>query len=514
MQSRTHVTAFLLALVVTALATPVVRRLAHRYGLYDAPDLARKIHRVPIPRLGGIAIALGFFAPLVGLLAYDNNISRLFTADLRTVTGLFAGGLAILAVGVYDDVRGLRARHKLMLQLAVAATMWGFGYQIERIGLPWVGSVELGTTVSFFATLAWFAAIMNAVNLIDGLDGLAGGVAFFALGTMYVIASVEPTSNLLTTLYAAALAGAVVGFLFYNFNPATIFMGDCGSLFLGLMLAAVSIQTHAKSSAAIALTVSVVALGLPIVDTFLSILRRMRRGAPVFGADREHIHHRLLALGFTPRQVAFMLYALCFAFGVVAVWAKVRGQDDTRMVLIIVAVVVLLAILNRFFRFRELLHQRRLSLVLEDELALPDDARVQIRGMGRLIRSAKNLDEAWTHVRTAADLLCVRDVELKLYVRRNHARGVRQSYSYHRDEAHLSQLEYDRLVVPLMGESLWYGDMLFSFRSAAADEDLERRLLLNLLGEYCVEQLETNMVERFRDQFTVTRFRGQQRTPR
>jgi UDP-GlcNAc:undecaprenyl-phosphate GlcNAc-1-phosphate transferase len=512
MQSRTHVVAFVLALVVAALATPVVRWVAHRLALYDAPT-SRKIHATPTPRLGGIAIALGFFAPLIGLLAYNNALAVLFTAEPMQTLGLFVGGAAILAVGIWDDVRGMRATRKLVLQVAVAVLMFSFGYSVDRLSIPLLGTWELGPITNAVLTVAWFVALMNAVNLIDGLDGLAGGVAFFALVSMYVIASVDALPNLLTTLYAAALAGAVLGFLFYNFNPATIFMGDCGSLFLGLMLAAVSLQTQAKSSTAIALTATALALGLPILDTLLTVVRRVKRGRSVFSADREHLHHRLLAIGLSPRQVALVLYGMCGVFGGLAVWVKVDGTDNTRVAAITVALVVVLAVLHRFFRFRERAFQQQLALSLPDGFALPDNARAQLRGLTSQIREQASTDAAWSAVRQAADLLHLRHVELKLYLRHDPLKRVRQTYSYHRDEPHSTQLPHEEVVVPLEGVAHWYGDLHATFWNAGDENDQGRRLLLHLLGESLAEHIEEHVLDQHRDRFVVSRFPGRKARP-
>jgi len=505
MQSRTHMIAFLLALLVAAALTPLVRRVAEHFKLYDDPDVERKVHKTPIPRLGGIAMAIAFFAPLVGLLIHDNDISRLLTSEPRQLLALFGGGIAILVVGTVDDVRGIRARNKLFFQIAIALGMVLSGVVIERFSLPFFGIVELGPWVSAAVTVFWFVAIINAVNLIDGLDGLAGGVALFAVVTMYVVASLDPVSNLLTTLLAAALAGSIIGFLFYNFNPATIFMGDCGSMFLGFVIASAAVQTQAKSSTAVALTVCVLALGLPVLDTAMSIVRRLRRGRPVFDADREHIHHRLLALGFTPRQAMGILYGVCGLLAIFALAVKLEAGHGLRQFAILVGLGVVLFALGRLFQLRERLHQQRIEHLLADSIALPVDARLQIRDIGRRIRVQEDTRRAWDEVREAADLLGVRDVCLRLHLRPRPGEEIAQEYSLHRDDAHFSQLPHEDLEIPLMGRVLIYGDLRISFRSLSGSDDEERRLLLHLLAESLTEHIEEHMVAGREDRFVVRR---------
>jgi UDP-GlcNAc:undecaprenyl-phosphate GlcNAc-1-phosphate transferase len=505
MQSRTHAIAFLLALLVAAALTPLVRRFAEHFKLYDDPDVERKVHHTPIPRLGGIAMAIAFFAPLTGLLIHDNDISRLLTSEPRQLFALFGGGLAILLLGVVDDVRGVRARHKLFFQIVIALCMVMSSVVIERFSLPFFGIVELGPVVAAAITVFWFVAIINAVNLIDGLDGLAGGVAFFAVATMYVVASMDPVSNLLTTLLAACLAGSIIGFLFYNFNPATIFMGDCGSMFLGFVIASAAVQTQAKSSTAVALTVCVLALGLPVLDTAMSIVRRLRRGRPVFDADREHIHHRLLALGFTPRQAMLILYGVCGLLAIFAIAVKLEAGHGLKQFAILVGLGVVLFALGRLFQLRERLHQQRMEHLLADSIALPQDARLQIRELGREIRAQADTRRAWDDVRKAANVLRVRDIRLRLHLRPRRGEKMALEYSLHRDDAHFSQLPHESIEIPLMGRVLVYGGLSISFRTLGGPDGEARKVLFHLLAESITDHIEAHLVSGREDRFVVRR---------
>ncbi len=310
---KTSVAAFILALMIAALLTPNLRRFAEARGLLDQPKDSRRMHRRAVPRIGGLGVVAAFYAPLVGLLVYEPELGRYFYSKGWLGFSFLLGGLAIAALGLYDDLRGANAYQKFAVQFGVAALLYPCGYRIEQISLPG-GALELGI-LAFPVTVVWIVGIINAINLIDGLDGLAGGVALCAVLTNLVVAAAQP--HPIGTLCMATLAGALLGFLFYNFNPASIFLGDTGSLFLGYVLAASSIRTHHKSTTVISvsLLVPMVALALPITDTLLAMGRRAIAGRSMFRGDREHIHHRLLRLGLSHRQVVLVLYGASFVFG-------------------------------------------------------------------------------------------------------------------------------------------------------------------------------------------------------
>jgi UDP-GlcNAc:undecaprenyl-phosphate GlcNAc-1-phosphate transferase len=300
--------AFLIALAVTAFITPWVRRRARNWGAVDDPSRARKIHTAVIPRMGGLAIAAGFFAALFALLAWETQVATLFASDFKRVIGLFGGAVAMLALGVYDDFLGANAKQKLLVQVAATAALCALGFTFDRVALPWGGDLRVGV-FGVPLTFLWVVGITNAINLIDGLDGLAAGVCLFAVAAMCVVSVV--TGQVVAALIAVALAGALVGFLFHNFHPATIFMGDTGSLFIGFVVAATALITNTKSSTTVALLIPVTALGLPIMDTTLATFRRVLRGQSPFSADQEHIHHRLMQIGLTPRSAVLALWGVC-----------------------------------------------------------------------------------------------------------------------------------------------------------------------------------------------------------
>ncbi len=298
--------AFVTALVVTAALTPLVRHFALAAGAVDEPT-ARRVHTRRVPRLGGVAIVVGFMAPLAALFVLRTGFARVELFRNHTLlAGLLAGAVVMATLGFVDDVSGVGAKRKLLVQTVAACCAYAGGLRIGSLSLPFVGEVTLGW-LSLPATILWIAAVANALNLIDGLDGLAGGVAFFACVTNFVVAYLS--HNLMICLFSVALAGAILGFLIYNFNPATIFMGDSGSLFLGYVLATMSLlgSSSQKSPTAIAILVPLLALGLPLMDMLLAMMRRFLERRSIFAADRGHLHHRLLDLGLTHRRAVLVL---------------------------------------------------------------------------------------------------------------------------------------------------------------------------------------------------------------
>lgn len=319
---KTATVAFLISLFISALLTPVIRSLALAKGLVDDNTSSRKIHSQPVPRLGGIAIVCAYYGPLIGLLLYETDLGRMFWNTGSRAWGLIIGGIIIALLGVYDDLKGARAMTKFTVQFAVAGLMYYMGFRIGLIANPFGASLDLGW-LSLPFTLFWIVGVINAMNLIDGIDGLAGGVGLFCVGTLFVLSITRHDPLLM--LFTATLGGAIIGFLFYNFNPATIFMGDTGSMFLGFILATTSVMTARKSSTAVAMLIPIVALGLPIMDTLLAIARRAVRGHPLFSADKDHIHHRLLTLGLSQKQVALVLWGVCLLLAITAwmlTWAN------------------------------------------------------------------------------------------------------------------------------------------------------------------------------------------------
>lgn len=305
---------------------PWVVRLAYRIGKVDAPD-ARKVHTTPIPRLGGVAIFAGFALGL-GLLRWLVP-GDLFALD-GPLRGVLAGGALMFLVGVLDDLRPLNAKLKFALQIVAAGVAYYLGVRIEFVSNPWGGMFFLQGVLPLLITVFWLVGITNTINLIDGLDGLAGGVSLIAAGTIGVIAL--QTNQVVPGVLALALAGATIGFLRYNFNPAKIFMGDGGALFLGFTLAAIAIMGVLKLIVAMAFALPLLILGVPILDTSFAILRRIWHRKPIFSPDRGHLHHRLLDAGLDQRRAVLVIYGICLILGGLAL--ELAKVDGSRTVLV------------------------------------------------------------------------------------------------------------------------------------------------------------------------------------
>lgn len=334
----TYIVAFLLSLVVSLVLTPIVRWMAHRFQWVDAPDGARKVHQRAIPRVGGIAIAIAFFVPVFGLFFIDNGVSQAYLANSKQVIGLVAGSILIIGLGLFDDVKGLGAKFKFTFEIVLAIGAFYLDYRIDSISNPFGPALELG----WFAlpiTVLWIVGIINAINLIDGLDGLAGGVSLITVLTLFAVSLF--LGKTIVGLTSIALAGALIGFLWYNFNPASIFMGDSGSLFLGFILSITAISGASRYSTVVSLLIPVLALGLPILDTGMSVLRRFMAGKPLFGADRGHIHHKLLDLGLSQKQVVLALYGFCALTGLGALSMVYADSQRAAIVLGAISAIVI-----------------------------------------------------------------------------------------------------------------------------------------------------------------------------
>lgn len=351
---RSSLAAFVLAMIIAAALTPLVRRLALRMGAVDAPG-GRRVHGQQVPRLGGVAVVVACLVPLGLLFIRETGVARLFLERPLLVLGLAVGGLLMAGLGVLDDLRGVRAWHKLWFQILAALVAFACGFRIEGVDLPWLGYLSMGV-FALPVTVFWIVGVVNALNLIDGLDGLAGGVAFFVCFTNFVVAWLNGAP--LVMLLSATLGGAILGFLLYNFNPASIFMGDSGSMFLGYVLATSSmLGASVKNSTTVALLVPIIALGLPIMDTLFAMLRRFLERRPMFAPDRSHIHHRLLELGITHRRAVLILYGISVVFTGAAIAVAIGRSWEVGGALLVLTVTLVGIV--RFVGYFEYLFLRR-----------------------------------------------------------------------------------------------------------------------------------------------------------
>ena len=322
----TSLFAFILALAISFACTPAVRMLAIKIKAVDVPKDNRRMHKVPIPRMGGLAIFAGFL------------VSVLFFVPLGTeFRSILIGALILVVLGIIDDIVALKPRTKFAGQIIAALIPALSGVSIHGIVNPFVpGQYSTLGIFSIPLTVIWIVGITNAVNFIDGLDGLACGVSAIATVTMFIIAVLF--GEIYIALMMAALAGACLGFLPYNMNPAKIFMGDTGSMFLGYILATVSIQGLFKFYAVISFAVPFILLGLPIFDTGFAIVRRLLKGQSPLQADRGHVHHRLIDLGFDQKQSVAILYTFSALMGLTAV--ILARTNESKLIILAIAVLV------------------------------------------------------------------------------------------------------------------------------------------------------------------------------
>ncbi|EGY80202.1 MAG: MraY family glycosyltransferase [Peptoniphilus sp.] len=332
-----------LAFLVSLAMTPIVIKLAKKFGFLDIPKDARRMHNKPIPLSGGVAM---YFALMIGMIV--------FLKLNRELICVMLGATLVLLSGLIDDKTDMSPKMKLLFQLTAAGILIFGNVRVEFFTNPFpIGeSVIFLGALSIPITIFWIVGITNTVNLIDGMDGLAAGVSLICSISLMFIANKFGYGNIATI--AALLAGACAGFLPYNFNPAKIFMGDTGALFLGFMLSYISIEGIMKSAAALTIIVPVLILGVPVFDTTFAMVRRKLSGKKIMQADKGHLHHRLLALGLTQKQTVLILYVISVIFGLLAI---VVAEVDAKMGLfisaLVIAAIIVMGIFSGMFKSKE-----------------------------------------------------------------------------------------------------------------------------------------------------------------
>jgi len=316
--------AFTIAFIATFMLTPHTINLAKKLGAVDTPQDDRRMNKTVMPRLGGLAIIIGFFLSSFYLLAtmtIEGTLNLFQENYLLKVIGFVIGAFLIGVTCFIDDVKGVRAIIKLIVQIAAAVICVRCGIRIDRISIPFLDFLDMGKIAAYVVTVIWIVGITNAINLIDGLDGLSTGIAIISCISLMVIFSLNG-SPLVSIILITSLCGALVGFLPFNFNPAKTFMGDTGSNFIGYCLSILSIIGMAKTYTAIVLIAPIIVFGLPLFDTSFAIVRRLVKGKSlkaVFKPDAGHLHHRLIKKGFTQKQAVLILYAVTAFLGIFAI---------------------------------------------------------------------------------------------------------------------------------------------------------------------------------------------------
>ncbi len=393
---RTYIAVYISATLFAGLLTPIIILAARKFCLYDNCGI-RKVHKSSIPRIGGIAIFLSSTALVVAVLFLNNRIGGLFN-DIRVqVISLLGCGTFIFIIGLIDDICNLRARHKLAAQMLAACVMYMAGIRIESLSLTELFTIKLGF-LSLPITILWIIGLTNAVNLIDGLDGLAAGISAIACGAIAIFSIAA--GQVIMAVIMLAILGGLCGFLIYNFNPARIFMGDCGSMYLGFVLASSSVICTAKSGTLVGLALPILSLGLPIFDMSFAMLRRFLEGRRIMSPDRSHLHHILLDLGLRQKHVVISMYMVtAIAAGAGLLMMLSKGVNT---LIIFGATVVLLILVFRFagaMSFRNIMsglkHKHKKMIERKIEVERYEEAELHFR-------QAKNFDTWWHAICFAA----------------------------------------------------------------------------------------------------------------
>lgn len=385
------------------IATPLVIRLARRIGAVDHPGI-RSVHTRPIPRIGGVAIYFSATCVIAALLLFNHASSDRFREMRLQLVTLLGSATGIFLLGLTDDLKVLPARWKFLAELLGAAILCLAGVRIDSIGLGGDSRIVLGW-LGWPVTILWIVGITNAVNMSDGLDGLAAGLSAIACGVIAIFAT--NSGQVVMALLMLALLGSLSGFLFFNFHPARVFMGDCGSLFLGFTLAAASVLCASKTAALVGL-----ALGIPIFDTLLSMLRRFLERRSLFAADRGHFHHRMLELGFNQRRAVLAIYAVTLSAVGLGLF-MMMGDGRIALVVFAAALALILLVFRLVGAFglhdtlARLQQKYRSSHQAYEEQRVFENLQLRFRQARRdsawwpaLCEAAQRMDFAWISLKT------------------------------------------------------------------------------------------------------------------
>jgi UDP-GlcNAc:undecaprenyl-phosphate/decaprenyl-phosphate GlcNAc-1-phosphate transferase len=356
------------SIALSLFLTPFVRNVAWRFGIVDQPDQKRKIHNAPIPRLGGVAIFASVIGSYGALLIVRLSSGNIVLAGLPLVLRLLPALIVVFSIGLIDDILSISPSLKLAGETLAAILAWVGGVQVMAIN----GYSLTHDITSFTVTVLWIVTCTNAINLIDGVDGLAAGVSFFAAATMLINGILEP--NYAMALAVVPLAGALLGFLRYNFAPASIFLGDSGSLTIGFLLGCFGAVWVEKSTTLLGLTAPLMVLAVPLLDVGVAVARRTLRGTPIFKADDAHIHHKLLSLGLTPHRLLAVVYGICAIGSAVSILLTLNHDQNRDFVMILVCLAAWLGLqhlgYSEFGTVKRIIFGGAIRGVLSAQLAL------------------------------------------------------------------------------------------------------------------------------------------------
>ena len=383
-----YVGCFLVTIAMSLFLTWQIREIAVAHDWVEGPRSERHLHTSPKPRFGGLAIYLSFVFG-VGFLMFMGRVAHLQVGvSISTIAKILLPASLLFAVGFYDDIHGMAAASKFAFQIFCASILFLFGFSVLNLHFM-MADLDIGILINFAATLLWVLAISNSFNLIDGLDGLASGAALFSMVTVFVVSLTSGNDRV--SLLTMVLAAAILGFLKFNFSPATIFLGDCGSLFLGFMLSALAVAGRPdRTPGILAIIIPALAFGLPLVETLLSVIRRFLSGKPLFAADREHIHHKLLDMGLSHRRVVIILYFVSGFCALMSLFLIYPTGVMTGIVMLVVAGAFVAGI--QHLGYPELNELRRVAKrTLQQKQIIGNN--LKIRRASQLLREVKDFDE-------------------------------------------------------------------------------------------------------------------------
>jgi UDP-GlcNAc:undecaprenyl-phosphate/decaprenyl-phosphate GlcNAc-1-phosphate transferase len=426
---------YLIGLVLALLLVPAVIKLARKNQWVDIPN-ARSVHEQPIARLGGIAVFVSFLMAIAYTFTLNRAACESFQEQWIQTLALLLGSVIVFFVGLYDDLKGVRVRHKLLAQFVGAMILTLVGARVTHITAQDLFSIDLGW-VSYPVTFLWIIGVTNAINLLDGLDGLAGGVSAIACGAFATLAIIQ--GNTVIAILMFGLFGALTGFLFFNSHPACIFMGDCGSLFLGFTIAGASVLTATTTHSLVGIAFPILVLGVPIFDTIFSMLRRFLERRGLTSPDRGHFHHRLLQRGLTQQQVAFVAYTITIVIACLGMlMLRTRGFES---VLLFATCLILLMLVFRLvgaIRLTKTLHGIR------DRSTLSRTQRIERKAFEEAqlhFKNAEGFDEWWCCMCIAAGAMDFASICLEIPARDGNSRMLQwNSDRYMKLEADLSTL--------------------------------------------------------------------------
>lgn len=407
---KTAIGFFFFSLILSLALTPVVSRFAFKYKLLDYPS-ERKVHFSPIPRIGGLGIFISFGCTFIPFLFFNPSMIVDILADQRFFVLSVAICIAFL-MGFTDDIFDLNARLKLLIQIGIAFLLYFGGLRINTLG-PINLQIAFHGLLSLPVTTIWVILVINAINLIDGLDGLAAGVSFFVC--IALIITCINLENAILAFILASLAGAILGFLKYNFTPASIFMGDGGSYFIGALFASISMMGKFSSQTAASILIPMIALGLPLTDVIWATVRRFIVGEDIFAPDKNHIHHKLLGKGFTQEHVVFLLYAMTVFMGVVAVGLVYFSAGEATLIIIALAIALFLFVKKSgLIGFNADFYVNNWLSDILDAFGITQERR-KFFGHQIEISKAKNIHELWTKAKDAFGFIGVEYLEMELF---------------------------------------------------------------------------------------------------